>query len=143
MALTNVYPWDHPHLTMTEIKNRGWSDSMVWSLLGVEDRVDPVNHFRNFTGARVWALDRVERAEATLEFEQAFLKSAKRRKLPDTWQATVLKRARAFRKAGRNLFPPLEASAKDRKVAEVCRDLKAMLPNGLRGPKGKPGMNDR
>ena len=65
LNLVNVYPMDHPELTFEELKEK--VDSGFFGSGGGRIRV---NHYRNFSGKRVWHLDRVERAEANPEFEK-------------------------------------------------------------------------
>ena len=113
--LVNVYPMDHPELTFEELKERGWTELMVKRYLGQECGRIPVNHYRNFSGKRVWHLDRVERAEANPEFEKHFLRNlGKRVHADEVWVDEILDRIREFQRVRRDLFPPLEASELDR-----------------------------
>ena len=126
-AIPNVYPLDHPHLRARELKDRGWTETMITRFLGAADRMESVDHWANFTGARAWALDRVERVESTMAFEEFFITSARRRKLPEAMRKKVLQRIRKFRREGRDLQPPLEASFKDRMIAEVVKQVAKRL----------------
>ena len=123
-AIPNVYPLDHPYLRARDLKDRGWTEAMIRRFLGPEDSRHPVDHWANFSGARVWALDRVERAECTMEFEEFFIKSARRRKLEEPFRDEVLRRIRKFRREGRDLQPPLEASFMDRVIVEATKHLR-------------------
>ena len=117
--LRNVYPAEHPHLSAFDLFSRGWTETMIQRFLGPEDRRTPVDHWANWQGARAYALDRVERAESTPEFEKYFLASSKRRRLSDAFREEVLARIREYQRIGRDKFPPIEASHMDRLAAAV------------------------
>jgi hypothetical protein len=55
-SICNVQPRDQPFFSIQELRRRGWSRSMVNDLLGVEDRLDPVDHRFNFSGRKMYAL---------------------------------------------------------------------------------------
>ena len=80
-----------------DLVERGWSDAMIKRFLGSEDTRVPVEHYANFSGARVWFLARIEAAESTVEFEDYFKKSAQRRKLDKGFVRDVLTRLSALR----------------------------------------------
>ena len=135
--LVNVYPMDHPELTFEELKERGWTELMVRRYLGQECGRIPVNHYRNFSGKRVWHLDRVERAEANPEFEKHFLRNLGKRVHADAvWVDEILDRIREFQRVRRDLFPPLEASELDRAIAAAARVLQGARDMGFRTPPG-------
>jgi hypothetical protein len=70
----------HLYLDVEVLRARGWTESMVKRFLGAPDRWGPVNHYANFTGKRLYFLDRVEQVEAAADFEAAFHPSLTRRK---------------------------------------------------------------
>lgn len=69
------------HLEVQTLRSRGWTDALIERSLGAPDRFEPVDHFRNFTGKRVYFLERVELAETSHDFGRAFEASTRRRKL--------------------------------------------------------------
>lgn len=69
------------HLDVGDLRLRGWTDALIQRFLGAPDRFEPVDHFRNFTGKRVYFLERVELAEVTKDFSDSFSASVRRRKL--------------------------------------------------------------
>lgn len=71
---------DRPTLSVDELKLRGWTESQIKRFLGEADDWEPVNHWANFTGKRMYFLDRVESVEQSEVFEKALLQSMKRRK---------------------------------------------------------------
>lgn len=69
------------YLDVEDLRSRGWTDALIHRFLGAPDRFEPVDHFRNFTGKRVYFLERIELAEASKDFAAAFKASVRRRKL--------------------------------------------------------------
>ena len=69
--------------TVEDLLKRGWTHTLIDHLLGREDYRNPVNHFRNYSGKKVFIRRRVELIEASPEFEGAFVASAKRRKMSE------------------------------------------------------------
>ena len=65
-----------------DLLTRGWALTLIERFLGREDYRDPVDHFRNYAGKKMFQRRRVELTEASVEFETAFIVSAKRRRLP-------------------------------------------------------------
>lgn len=53
------------HLDVETLRSRGWTDALIERFLGAPDRFEPVDHSRNFTGKRVYFLERVELAETS------------------------------------------------------------------------------
>jgi hypothetical protein len=119
-SIRNVQPRDQPFLSIQTLRWRGWSRGMVKDLLGVEDRRDPVDHWFNFSGKKMYALDRVERAESLMIFETRFLEACKRSREFREMKDDVLEDCRELREARRAEEPPLEASAHDRMAAELA-----------------------
>ena len=68
-------------LSINDLKERGWTQAMIDRFLGKEDWRNPVDHWANYSGIKVWTLKRVEAAETTPEFSEFFTRSASRRKL--------------------------------------------------------------
>ena len=71
-------------LEVTELKERGWTDTLIRNFLGMPHAWGTVNHFRNFTGKKLWNLQTVHEIEASEAFEEAFRLSVKRRRLTDS-----------------------------------------------------------
>ena len=72
-----------------DLLTRGWTRSLIESFLEHEDYRNPVDHFRNYSGKKMYQRRRVELIEASAEFEAAFMLSAKRRRLaPERIDAT-------------------------------------------------------
>lgn len=69
------------HLDVAELKQRGWTESLIKNFLGQHDRIGCVDHYANSSGKRLYCLTRVMKEEKSAEFEAAFIRSAKRRKL--------------------------------------------------------------
>jgi hypothetical protein len=68
--------------TVEDLLTRGWTLTLIERFLGREDYRNPVDHFRNYAGKKMFQRRRVELTEASVEFETAFIVSAKRRRLP-------------------------------------------------------------
>ena len=66
-----------PSLTLTGLRARGWTQSMVANLLGEPDRMAWNGHNRTMT-VQLFALPRVESTEKTPEYEVALAKAKKR-----------------------------------------------------------------
>ena len=64
-----------------QLRQRGWTEGLIRRFLGEPDDWEPVNHYANFTGKRVYSLQRVEATEADESFDCAFRASVKRRKI--------------------------------------------------------------
>jgi hypothetical protein len=67
--------------TVEDLLTRGWTRTLIDRFLEPEDYRNPVDHFRNYAGKRMFQRRRVELTEASAEFEAAFILSAKRRRL--------------------------------------------------------------
>lgn len=128
------YPVDHPHLSIHELCQRGWTPTMIDRLLGTEDRRDPVNHFRNFSGKSMYALDRVERIESLPRFEKAFRASARRRRLPEAIIQPVLERCAKLRAEQRWLQSLPELSEVDKICNEFAGFIADIRRMGYRTP---------
>lgn len=87
-------------LQVRDLRERGWTLQMTTQILGHEDTREPVNHFRNYQGARAYAQGRVEAAESTSSFRDRFLASLRRRKCTDEFRDEVLRRSLALERSG-------------------------------------------
>jgi hypothetical protein len=87
-------------LDLRQLLQRGWTRRMVQDLLGKEDYRATVNHFRNFSGKKMFERKRVEGAEASEEFRSLFTASAKRRGFSRKELKEVLARSQALQAAG-------------------------------------------
>lgn len=71
----------HLYLDLEELRQRGWTETLVKRFLGTADRWEAVDHWLNYTGKRAYFLEQIQLAEATREFSAAFAASIERRKL--------------------------------------------------------------
>jgi hypothetical protein len=72
-----------------DLLTRGWTRTLIERFLEPENYRNPVDHFRNYAGKRMYQRRRVELTEASAEFEVAFMLSAMRRRLaPERLDAT-------------------------------------------------------
>lgn len=69
------------HLDVQQLRSRGWTDALIQRFLGAPDARVSVDHWANYSGKRVFFLERVELAEASRDFLTAFDTSVRRRKL--------------------------------------------------------------
>jgi hypothetical protein len=81
----------HLYLDSNQLAMRGWTASLIERFLGEADLWLPVNHWANWTGKRTYFLERVELAEASVEFRTEFERSARRRKLSKKQVAAIEK----------------------------------------------------
>ena len=88
------------YFTNVELKDRGWTRTLRERFLGNVDRRLPVDHGKNWYRKDAYLVRRVELTEITPEWEAAFLKSAKRRKLHQAFVDEVLQRINENRAAG-------------------------------------------
>ena len=89
--------YDAPGFDMDDLRNRGWTPKLIEKYLGDEDRRDPVLHWANFSGKKVYLVARVELAEAIPEFEVDFTLSARRRRLQNDFVEATIGRCRELR----------------------------------------------
>ena len=75
-----------------DLKKRGWTDAMIRDYLGDEDLRTSVDHWANFSGRKVWFIERVNAAESMADFKERFLASLRRRTLPKKTIIEVLNR---------------------------------------------------
>ena len=128
------YPVDHPHLSREELRERGWTTGMIVRLLGREDRRDAVNHWANYSGKCMYAVDRVERIESLPRFQTAFENSLKRRNLDAALVSGVRRRIGKFQRAERwnDPFPSLDD--RDRLCVKLSGILQQARSRGYRTP---------
>ena len=72
---------EHLYLDIESLFKRGWTNTLIKHFLGEADRWESVAHWANFLGKKTFFLERIQVAEALPEFQEAFEKSIKRRKL--------------------------------------------------------------
>jgi hypothetical protein len=89
--------YDAPGFDMDDLRIRGWTPKLIEKYLGDEDRRDPVLHWANFSGKKVYLVARVELAEAIPEFEVDFKLSARRRRLQKDFVEATIGRCRELR----------------------------------------------
>jgi hypothetical protein len=65
-------------LTLTELKKRGWSESMIRNLLGQPFETKQNPWFKNGADMKLYSLARVESVESTMEFKEALLNKERR-----------------------------------------------------------------
>jgi hypothetical protein len=65
-------------LNLMDLRARGWGPTMVERLLGQPDRLVPNPRYRSAAPMRLYAVERVEAAEATPEFQAARAAAARR-----------------------------------------------------------------
>jgi len=77
-------------LDRTDLKSRGWTESLIQKyLIAHESRVS-VNHWANFSGKSVWPRSVVTAVEKSPSFRVDFEDSIRRRKVSDLVLATFL-----------------------------------------------------
>ena len=92
---TILYPgWsenDKEYYSIKLLLNRGWTKTLIDRLLGEEDTRYVVNHWANWSGGKLFSIDRVNLIEQSQTFEKLFLKSAKRRKFSSRARNIILR----------------------------------------------------
>jgi hypothetical protein len=81
---------DHLYLDVVQLSERGWTETMVKRFLGAPDRWKPVDHYANWTGKRTFFLERIQTTEASPEFEYAFSRSIRRRRIKEEKHAQFM-----------------------------------------------------
>ena len=71
------------HIDVADLRQRGWTESLINRFLGQHDDIGHVEHYANFSGKRLYLLTRVRGIEKQAEFDDAFMRSTKRRKLDE------------------------------------------------------------
>ena len=70
---------DEEFITKTELKERGWTDSIIKSLNVEPDEERPNPKYKSASPMKLYKLEKIKSLEATPEFEQLYEKSLKRR----------------------------------------------------------------
>lgn len=68
-----------PYIGVAELKERGWSPSMITQFLGEPDRTAPNPGGRNAPRVKLWLFTRVDTIEASEGFQQRWAAAAARR----------------------------------------------------------------
>ena len=90
----NPYWWlwdDHLYLNVVQLAERGWTEWLVRRHLGKPDRWGRVDHWKNWTGKRLYHLSRVELAEDNPEFCEAFRRLIRRNRISCVTVASFIK----------------------------------------------------
>jgi hypothetical protein len=67
-------------LDVEELRERGWTETLIARHLGAAERWLGVDHWANYTGKRAWSVERVEVTERTSRFIEDYQKSLRRRR---------------------------------------------------------------
>jgi hypothetical protein len=67
------------YLTMTELRERGWTDAMIGEYLGEPDTTRPNPRYWNAAPMKLYLPERVEAAEANPEWPERKARGARRR----------------------------------------------------------------
>lgn len=125
------------HLSLADLRARGWTPTIVARLLGEPDRITRNPHIRTAAPLRLYALARVEAAEATREFSvllgAADRRSAAARDAAERRRQAVLARVAAVRISVPRLLPgelaQLAVSHRNRRDRERLRPGDRHLPD--------------
>jgi hypothetical protein len=71
-------------LTSTQLKERGWTPTLVKKFLDPPDATKPNPHYKSASPMRLYALTRVEAVEVADAFQQAYAKAAARSQVGKT-----------------------------------------------------------
>ena len=120
---------DQTYLDRNDLKNRGWTDSLIGKFLGDPDAILPVDHFRNYSGKKAYKLARVQAVEASADFDREFQKSLNRRKKGKKYLKAVLaeRASTPLRVAG-------QKTEKEMLLEMAAAELKSAIERGLRTP---------
>ncbi len=86
---------DHLFVDVEALRARGWTEALIAKFLGKADSMEPVSHWANLTGKRTYYLGRVQSAEASDAFMEAFRRSVARRKC-DRQKVALFVKARSL-----------------------------------------------
>ena len=119
-----------------DLLTRGWTRTLIERFLEPEGYRNPVDHFQNYAGKKMYQRRRVELTEASAEFEAAFMLSAKRRRLaPERIDATCTRiqelRENRDRLREANIRVLSQEEIVFRKIAELFEQVRA---RGYRTP---------
>ncbi|MFN9881357.1 MAG: hypothetical protein ACK557_23035, partial [Planctomycetota bacterium] len=76
--MTNTFR--ESYLDVEELRERGWTETLIQKFLGAAQMWLGVAHWANFTGKRAWTVERVEITERKPKFIEAYQKSLRRRR---------------------------------------------------------------
>ncbi|MFN9246230.1 MAG: hypothetical protein ACK6DS_04055 [Planctomycetota bacterium] len=76
--MTNTFR--ESYLDVEELRERGWTETLIQKFLGPAQMWLGVAHWANFTGKRAWTVERVEITERKPKFIEAYQKSLRRRR---------------------------------------------------------------
>jgi len=118
---------DHLYLDVVSLSERGWTETLIRRFLGAPDRWEAVDHWANWTGKRTYFLERVQNAEDSSEFENAFSRSLCRRKISQKQLAEFTEQRAKDRNAVREWRESLTSEDKKtmeslNKVAEIFQE---------------------
>jgi hypothetical protein len=117
---------------LRQLWQRGWRPRMVEALLGKEDYRAPVNHYRNFSGKKMFEKWRVEAAEASDEFRRMF--TARCRGPLGSFGQEVLARSRALEAEGAQWKGPPPLTDIEFRAAAMATWLQLARMRGFRTP---------
>lgn len=89
------------YITLTDLKERGWTDSIIKKMEIVHDKEKPNPYYRSSSPMKLFSLDRVLELESTKKFETLYRKSQERKKVAqkavDTKIKNMMEIAESFR----------------------------------------------
>jgi len=116
-------------LDRNDLKNRGWTETLINKFLEEPDAILPVDHFRNYSGKKAYKLIRVQAAEASPEFDNEFRKSMSRRKKSKQYLKTVF-----AERESTPLEVAEEKTEKDMLLEKAAAEIKSAIKQGMRTP---------
>jgi hypothetical protein len=75
-----TYTYRESFLDVEELRERGWTETLIEKHLGAAEAWLGVDHWANFTGKRAWSVERVVVTEHKTRFIEDFKKSIRRRR---------------------------------------------------------------
>lgn len=120
----------HLYLDVFALQGRGWTETLVKRFLGKPDQWATVDHWANYAGKRTYFLERVQQAEKSESFCEAFSKSVRRRKL----KMKVVSRFMKNRKSTENHVEEwrLSLTSDDIKSMEVIEKMTEIMEEARR-----------
>lgn len=97
--MKNLESETNKDFTVEDLLTRGWTRTLIGRFLEREDYRNPVDHFRNYSGKKMFQRRRVELIEASAQFEAAFVLSARRRRLAPERTEDTCTRIRQLRES--------------------------------------------
>lgn len=124
------------YVTVVDLHARGWTRTMIEQMLGREDDREPVNHWLNFQGKKVYNRQRVEAHEATEVFRTSFRRSASRRRLSASAVEAVISRSIDLEKRNAHLYLVSMPTERERLLREAANVFTEARRRGYRTPHG-------